>query len=382
MDKKELQISDIIYQLQQINYAELLDALSPVIITYVGNRAVSKAIDIYNLRKDYKPQNIKSISLPPEVMTQTSEINNEELVRQQFGNSILNFANTVKERIPNADLTFLYNNLQSLNVACKSLKLYNFIFKKGTAGTYDVKKNEIVVREDDYLETIDHEMFHMASSVFRKSDGMRFCGFSQSRLKTLKKIGDGINEGYTQLLSERYFGDKDGVAGAYPLEVHLVEKLEQIIGKDKMEYMFFRADLNGLIQTLKQYDSEENIMKFISGVDFLHNHFSDKKLLPLENGMIQNSLTSVNQFLIKCYTEKLKTELNNGEIDSEVLKERLATYISMLGTSITNRNGKKVRKYDFLTLESIGSVINEMLGTQMNITMSDSPENESISKGK
>ena len=143
MNKKEFQISDIVFQLQQINYTELLEALSPILITYVSSTVFSKAINMYNLRKDYEPQNIKTISLPPEIMTQTSEINNEDLIRQQFGNSVLNFANTVKERIPNADLTYLYNNLQSLNVVCKSMKLRNFIFNIEIAGTYDVKKMKL-----------------------------------------------------------------------------------------------------------------------------------------------------------------------------------------------------------------------------------------------
>lgn len=363
-NKNEIQISDIIYQLQKINYAELLDALSPIIIAYIGNRIVSKGIDNYKLYKDYKPKNISLVVLPPELKKKTSELDKERLLSKQLGDSVLHFANTVMDKMPHVDLTLFHNNLENLAVTVKSLKFKNLILSTNTAASYDVKKNLIIVRNGDYLETINHELFHMSTSLFRESDGIRFCGFCQLYLKKFKKIGVGINEGYTQFLTERYFEEENSnIKGAYPLEVKLAEALEQIVGKEKMESLFFKADLYGLIQELKQYDSEENIMKFISGVDFLHNHFYDKRSLPLEKGMIVNSLRSVSNFLIRTYSKKLKQELESGLINTELFYTKLATYISILGRSIIGRSGRKRIRYDFLNFKDIGNILNETLNS-------------------
>ena len=118
----------------------------------------------------------------------------------------------------------------------------------------------------------------MSSTFYRESDGMIFCGFAQG-YKGKKIIATGINEGYTQLLAERYFGESKDILKAYSCEKSIAEKLEMIVGKEKMQSLYLNANLYGLIQELKQYEDENTIMQFISDVDFLNMHLKRKKWL-------------------------------------------------------------------------------------------------------
>lgn len=70
----------------------------------------------------------------------------------------------------------------------------------------------------------------MASSVFNSESNIGYVGFKQSHYNSDSRfnIGKGINEGYTQLLTLRYFGKKHKMTLAYKFEVSIVEKLEKI----------------------------------------------------------------------------------------------------------------------------------------------------------
>ena len=55
----------------------------------------------------------------------------------------MNFANTVKENIPEINLAIFLNNLNTLGTFIKSFGVSNRIFNRSTAGQYDPKKNAI-----------------------------------------------------------------------------------------------------------------------------------------------------------------------------------------------------------------------------------------------
>lgn len=383
MATEKIQVSDIVYGLQQIDYKELLDVMSPIITFYVSSRLTTKTIGSIQVHRDYKPKNIKSVSLPPETISQVDDIDKERLIELQFGDSVLNFANTVMREVPHADLSFLCSNLRNLSVFCKNFELRNFIFNTDLAGRYSVDKNKICVRKKDYLQTIDHELLHMGSSFFRESDGMAFCGFSQENNRKFRKIGSGINEGYTQLLAERYFGDAPGgVLMAYILEVNLAKGLEKVVGKEKMECLFFKANLYGLIQELKQYENEEDIMKFITQFDYMSNHFSKGKLWSLERKLALKSLTDTNLFLIGCYSKKLRKEFDRQEIDFVQLNEKLIEFISNLKIQIINIKNEE-DGYGFLNIGQIKSIIESSFDKPEGILLPlVENDNEIISKGK
>ena len=348
MDNKEkFKLTNILIQLEQIDYISIIRMLRPIIIYYTN----SKLIDGYKLHKDFKPKNISRVILPPELIYSYSNIDIENFASQRFGEAVIEFAKLIMAKFPEKDLVNFYNNINELKIAPKKFGFQNLVLKTTTMGTYDAKNNKIQVEGDDYTEAIYHELFHMASSTYK--DGVRYSGFKQYSSKHGVNLGTGLNEGYTQLLTERYFGYIEEVRGIYKFEVHITDKLEKIVGKEKMESLYLNADLLGLINELKNYASEEEIMKFISGTDFLRKHLDDKKLLPFEKGMITNSLKNVKEFLFRAYTVKLKRQLESGILDMNEFNENLATYISSLGTNL--KSGK--HNYEFFTIESVARKI-------------------------
>lgn len=330
--KFKINVSDIVLLSEQIDYSLLLNIIKPIIIYYIADKSFKK----YKLHKEFKSKTMTAIDLPPEIVKKHSEIDKERLLQQKFGDSIINFATTITDKIPNANLTLLYNNLSSLTTSTKNYKIDKLLFGSSTEGSYIACDNNIKLSESNYNLTIDHELFHVSSTFYKKEDGMVFSGFNQRLGK--KNIGVGINEGYTQLLTERYFGESKEVMLAYKYEKNIAERLETIIGKEKMESLYFNANLYGLIQELTQYENENNIMQFINDFDFLSNHLLETHLLSSEKNMFTSKLKSVYRFLLSCYIKKLKSDFDNGILSNEQLSSNLSTFLDKMGTTV--RSGK------------------------------------------
>ena len=116
-------------------------------------------------------------------------------------------------------------------------------------------------------------------------------------------FGDGINEGYTEILTHRYFGKNHKLPKAYLLEVRIVEALEKIVGETKLMSCYFKANLKGLVDELEQYTSREEVYKFINYTDVLMYYSRDKNLnFPELNDVKQ----FINMFLIKAYNNAQK----------------------------------------------------------------------------
>lgn len=370
MDNKKL--TNILNQLGQIDYTSIIRNLNCIISHYT----TSKAIGSYHLHKDFNPKNISRVSLPPEFTQEYSDIDIEKLASQRFGEAVVEFAKLMMTKFPSKNLNIFYYNLNKLKLKPKKFGLQNLIFRTNVEGSYDIEKNQIQVDRNGYIRAIFHELFHMASSIYK--DGIYYSGFDQESSKPgTVDLGLALNEGYTQLLTERYFGYIDEVRGGYEFEVHIADKLEKIVGQEKMESLYLNADLLGLMNELKNYVSEEEIIKFISRADFLKEYRCKKKLHPLEKEMITANLTDVNTFLLKAYTVKLKRQLDGGTLDMNTLYEDLAMYISSLGTSFYFRK----HRYQFFTFESVQEILRTILNIPNLIVDMGEATNESISKG-
>lgn len=343
-NKKNLELNDILGQLEQIDYGLIISLLSFIVNYY----ATKKVIDGYRLRKDFIPKNINKISLPPELTQEYSKVDIAKLASQRFGDAVIEFAKLMMDKFPSSDLTNFYNNLTELKIKPKKFGFQNLVLQRNTAAQYSVKDNKIELDENNYITTIYHELFHMASSIYK--DGISYSGFSQVSFKfgTIS-LGNAINEGYTQLLTERYFGYIEGLCRTYKFEVNIADKLEKIIGQEKMENLYLNANLLGLINELKKYALEEEITKFISSTDFLTEHLRDTKILPKEEEMIISSLTTLNKFLISVYAMKLRKQLDNGNLSISECTENLGMYVGSLSDTITI--GKNI--YNFFTPDDL-----------------------------
>lgn len=351
-NKQNFTMQDFLLQLEQINYLEILDALKPLILYYVS----SKALNTYNLHREYKPKNIKKINIPPELTMEYSQASINSLVSTKLIEALKIFTQGMIKFFPQEDLINFYNNVNTLKISNSTFKLKNFILRTSTAGTYDTKKNKITVDENNCSTTIFHELLHMASSTF--TNGIRYSGFNQASIKKGLNIGNGLNEGYTELLCRRYFAENTEVTNAYEYQVFTTERLEKIVGKEKMQSLYLNANLPGLIDELKQYSTEEEIMEFIASTDFVLEHLDNKKFKMFEKGMITNSLKNINKFLIKTYSNQLLEKYNKSEINSEQLIEDLAKYVSSLATSV----GTGKRKYNVLSNEDLNNYFSAVFG--------------------
>lgn len=370
MDNKKL--TNILNQLGQIDYTSIIRNLNCIISHYT----TSKAIGSYHLHKDFNPKNISRVSLPPEFIQEYSDIDIEKLASQRFGEAVVEFAKLMMTKFPSKNLNIFYYNLNKLKLKPKKFGLQNLIFRTNVEGSYDIEKNQIQVDRNGYIRAIFHELFHMASSIYK--DGIYYSGFNQESSKPgTVDLGLALNEGYTQLLTERYFGYIDEVRGGYEFEVHIADKLEKIVGQEKMESLYLNADLLGLMNELKKYASEAEIMKFVFETDFLKEHLYSKKSLPVIKEMITSSLKNANEFLFRAYTVKLKGQLDSGLLDMDELYENLATYISSLGTSL---NFGQYRN-EFLTAEIVQEGLRTILNIPNLIVDMGEATNESISKG-
>ncbi len=230
----------------------------------------------------------------------------------------------------------------------------------------------------------------MASSVHK--DGVNYSGFSQTAMKQERhdSLGSALNEGYTELLTERYFnhgeeargtiGDYEAQVG-YIFERSIASKLEKIVGQEKMESLYLNANLPGLINELKNYASEEEIMKFISKTDFLSKHLRSTNPLPFEKEMAESSLKDTTEFLLKAYIMKMKKHLDRGELDANSFTDALATYISSFSPTLTIPKKFRNREYKFLTPEILKESLAVLNDPALTANLSETV-NEHPSKGK
>ena len=177
--------------------------------------------------------------------------------------------------------------------------------------------------------------------------------------KTRDYIGSGLNEGYTQLLTERYFGETNEIAASYKICMFFSKKLEEIIGKDKMQSLYLNANLTELINELKKYDTEENIIKFIKSLDtilkYINYMYSPLKKLSIYKYYINEKNTQLLEFiqfkLMEWYIKKKEIEFKNKLINKQQLKKDIDEYYfslrhnkTLLNKNIETIDYKKVKK--------------------------------------
>ena len=244
--------------------------------------------------------------MPPELVLESDALEIEEKLENEDKVQILQFVNTLCSNFPAQCLILLYNNLRTLQIRDTHHKKH---FSKPTVpGTYDIKKNEVEIRDCSVYDPIYHELFHLSSSVIQNKT--KFCGFSQN------SFGNGINEGYTQLLTERYFLKKSAIDISYPFQKRIMQVIEIIVEKEKMEQLYLQANLKGLIESLMVYASEREIMCFISDMDFILYYLDKLSLLPFKKHLLNKSLENITIFLANIIIKYL-IHTNNENIDEE-----------------------------------------------------------------
>ena len=225
-------------------------------------------------------------------------------IKEIYRKEVINFINILEKELDHCNLENINNNLDSLSVQTFN----NFKFtNKNTLAFYNIFSNKLLLINKNWKKTITHELLHMTTCK-KLNNKYICCGFDIVNLRKSKKYGVFINEGYTELINNRYFTETN----CYSINKVFVHLLEIIIGKDLMEKLYFNTDLVGLINELMKYNNTlEDVIKFIINTDTIHKNLF--KLSIKKRIKLRKSLIEVNDFLINTYYEKVKTYAKTEE---------------------------------------------------------------------
>ena len=131
-----------------------------------------------------------------------------EQIKSKVEKKVLFFISTLEKN--NIDLNILFNNLKNISIKkSKILILFNmyYILKgKKIQGFYDSKANKIILKRNPQRSLLHHELLHAASSVYK--DGCYYSGLYQYDKRNKYELGFLLNEGYTEVLRQKYFHTK------------------------------------------------------------------------------------------------------------------------------------------------------------------------------
>lgn len=334
-------ITDIITQLFQ--------SMLPPLSAYI----ISKFYPI-NTNEELKPISIYDVNPPINQKQKYTSINYSRIESTEIRDMILNFSSTLVRSFPEEALINFYNNINEVNINKDYL-----ILLYSASGMYNGMKNRI-----RYATTtsIYHELFHMASSVYDSKNRVFCTGFKQvygitNNLLGDSSIGQGINEGYTELLAHRYFDKDNKMPWSYRFETKIMSYLEEIIDSRELEILYLTADLQGLIGKLSEYTNENEVLGFIRSVDFVNNY--SEEIPFLYNPALDKSVERIYNFLLKAYMVKQKEQYENGVISRQEAESNVENYCLRLGNCI----GIGSHTYYYLDRESVNTIYEQVIAT-------------------
>lgn len=282
--------------------------------------ATKSIINAKKIKKEYDDIYCNIDIKNPPIIKNNNVFDINNITAIEYKDHILKFIKTIENNVNKDYLKYLYYNLNSLKIITSD-------FKKGdnyiTEGSYNCVDNCIQIPKKFSFLNLNHELLHASSNVYL--DDVYYSGFLYNDGNNDFTIGRGLNEGYTQYLNRKYFyseTDKINDGRKYVVEMYIAEYVEKLITAEKMQELYFTANLNGLIEELEKYDSRENIIKFLKQLDFVlanryyyNSEFYKKKLVNKSfNDVMKYILTNyVNEFSKE--SSQLISEINNTNFD-------------------------------------------------------------------
>ena len=279
--------------------------------------------DLLTMLNYNKTYIIKSINRS-KLENYNTNINYNRFEDEEIRNAVRHFVSNVLNNFNQEDLTLFYRNIPTLKIEKNNKKN-----SKYEVGGYNTLTNHITISN---INALYHELFHVATTIFTKDS--EICGFYQYNKTLDDGIGSGLNEGYTQLLTERYFIKENKKIDSYCYEIGAASALEEIIGKEKMQSYYMNANLKGIINELSNYHSTKEIFKFINRLDFICNNRYKTNLSSFRQNKIIEYIKYCDNFLLKAYITKLKAE----NLSQQELNQKLSNYLDLFTADIIINN--------------------------------------------
>lgn len=226
----------------------------------------------------------------------------------------------IKEFIKKTSANFNFRNpnekLKTLAIKPKPI-LLTLMHPTSEAG-YDIFNNKIYAGKN-IDDSIYHELFHAFTS-YKKNALSTVSGFNYTNIHA--NIARRLNEGYTDLLMNRYFD----IDVAYMIEANIARKTEIILSEKNMQNFYASNNLYAIIKFLSKFSSEEEALTLTNSVDKLGIYRNNIK----KSIQIMNILSN---YLVDVYVNVLVEFYSQGKFDKEdiniffsIFKEEFTKY--------------------------------------------------------
>ena len=265
---------------------------------------------LYNYLNLIDPNRIKSIIERRQIVKLSRT---EQIIPNEIEKSVNTFVDRMKTNLSEEKTKNLVSNIDWVEI-----RILGKFGQSEILGQYYSKKNKIELHK---ISSIYHELFHLSANDININDTSNGFYYDLNDCS----IGEGLNEGYIEVLVERYFEDETKEQEEiYSFEKKCAKVLEEIVGQENMETLFFNQDLLGLISILKNYYSSEEIIEFLTIIDVILAYRQKSVVGNKEFEIINSKFQKVICFLIKGKCIKLSNQNNTLEHNTNVMKETLS----------------------------------------------------------
>lgn len=305
-----MQVNDVILNIgdnmSNMEYGKLL-------ATYIYENIINTINPRMKLERDSKIGLIKKVS--PEIPNGIYDISNT-IDFESYNPIVERFKQVLDTKLSHCNNRAFYERIESLRIEEKQSSTKSpykpegrYYSQKNKIEIYleNIKAKNKTTMEQMKEEVVTHELLHMATTY--KKGPIILCGFHQ-RIGKKHDLAYGLNEGYTELLNLRYFHHKNP-STSYLYEQLIALGIEQIVGRKKMESLYFDANLNGLVSEMKKYAPEEEIITLLKDIDLCKNiAFVSKETHINIAGQIRTKIANINM-------EKQRQLLMSGQITTD-----------------------------------------------------------------
>lgn len=307
------------------------EKINDILTTYF----LSEIIDYIPMKMKLKRRTIEGIIQRNLTPTEQRKLSLNECLNHEENNYIIErFYNVLETQLSHCDTSSFFRNIQSLTIIEKPKTLrerLDEILSIKASGYYHTEENNIRIfsshtdpNNENVNATKTHELIHLATT--RIQGDMTLCGFERTRNRI--SFATGLNEAYTEIINRRYFA-KRGV-GSYEELQPIAEQIENLVGRKKMEQLFFSNDLDGLVDEIAKYSSREDAIKLIQKMDYIYKCYGNPAEKLIQETLCRQARVDIANIRLNYFKEKFES----GKINEQSFKAGLF-YLELFTHNLT-----------------------------------------------